>query len=136
MFCNKGVLRNFKNLFFNKVTGLQLSLKRFRHQVFSYEFCEISKNIFFHRKPFFIEHLWWLFLNLATSWYLFIKIEIEILLRFSKITIKCCRLKDPFVLHFFVFPYFKNFFTLTVCKIFLPLCNFWFLNPLLFIFTF
>ena len=26
-------------------------------QVFSYEFCEISKNIFF------IEHLWWLFVT-------------------------------------------------------------------------
>ena len=44
MFCRKSVLRNFvkftrkhlfQSLFFNKVAGLQ---------VFSYEFCEISKN--------------------------------------------------------------------------------------------
>ena len=50
----KGVLRNFakftgkhlcQSLFFNKDAGLRLA------QVFSYEFCEISKNIFFDRTP-------------------------------------------------------------------------------------
>ena len=49
VFCKKGILRNFakftgkhlcQSLFFNKVA-----------QVFSYEFCEISKNTFFHRTP-------------------------------------------------------------------------------------
>ena len=35
--------------------------------MFSCEFCEISKNTFFHRTPSFIEHLWWLLLTLK-SW--------------------------------------------------------------------
>ena len=69
--CKKGVLRNFtkftgkhlcQNLFFNKVAGLawlwHLLAPVAVAQVFSCEFCEISKNIFF------IEHLWWLLLNL------------------------------------------------------------------------
>ena len=54
----KGVLRNFakftekhlrQSLFFNKVAGLslQLYLKETLAQVFSYEFCEVTKNIFF-----------------------------------------------------------------------------------------
>ena len=56
MFCKKGTLKNFakftgkrlcQNLFFKKET---------LEQMFSYEFCEISK------KTFFIEYLWWLFL--------------------------------------------------------------------------
>ena len=51
VFCNKGALRNFakftgkhlcQSLFFYKVAGLQ---------VFSYEFCEISKNTFSYRTP-------------------------------------------------------------------------------------
>ena len=56
MFCNKGVLRNFAKitgkhlclrLFFNKVAGLQLYFKEGSlAQVFSCEFCEISKNTF------------------------------------------------------------------------------------------
>ena len=53
-----GVLRNFtkftgkhlcQSLFFNKVVGLRPETLA---QVFSCEFCEISKNIFF------TEHLW------------------------------------------------------------------------------
>ena len=53
VFCKKDVLRNFakfigkllcQDLFFNKVSCL-------RPQVFSCEFCEFSKNIFFHRTP-------------------------------------------------------------------------------------
>ena len=62
--------------------------------------------------------------SIATFLCLFIKIENEIVLRFPKITIKCCRLKYHFALHFLVLPYFKKFFTLTYCEIFLPLCNF------------
>ena len=82
--CRKGVLRNFTkftrkhlchSLFFNKVAVLQpatLFKKETLAQVFSCEFCEISKNIFFYRtapvaasevfkNSFFIEHLRWLF---------------------------------------------------------------------------
>ena len=53
VFCKKGVLRNFakvtgkhlcQSLFFNKVAGL-------RPQVFSCDFCEISKNTFCYRTP-------------------------------------------------------------------------------------
>ena len=59
----KGVLRNFtkftgkhlcQSLFFNKVAGLRpatLSKRRLWAQVFSCEFCEISKNTFLHRTP-------------------------------------------------------------------------------------
>ena len=61
----KGVLRNltkftgkqlYQCLFFNKVAGLRPAtlLKESLAQVFSCEFCEISKDTFF------IEHLWWL----------------------------------------------------------------------------
>ena len=51
MFCEKGVLRNFTNftgknlcqrLFFNKVVGLREAPA----QVFPYDFCEISKELF------------------------------------------------------------------------------------------
>ena len=54
VFCKKGVHRNFpkltrkhlcQSLFLNKVAGLRLA------QVFSYEFCEISKNLFSYRTP-------------------------------------------------------------------------------------
>ena len=59
----KGVLRNLakftgkdlcQSLFFNKVSGLRPAtlLKKRLAQVFSCEFCEIFKNIFF------TEHLW------------------------------------------------------------------------------
>ena len=63
VFRKKGVLRNFakftgkhlrQSLFFNKVAGLRpaTSLKKETlAQVFSCEFCEISKNTFFHRTP-------------------------------------------------------------------------------------
>ena len=53
MFCKKCVLRNFtkftgkhlpQSLFFNKVAGL-------RRELFSCEFCEISKNTFTCRTP-------------------------------------------------------------------------------------
>ena len=57
----KGVLRNFENftgknlcqsLFFNKVAGLRpASKKETLAQVFSCEFCKISKNTFSYRKP-------------------------------------------------------------------------------------
>ena len=56
MFCKKGVRRNFakftgkhlcQSLFFNKVAGLACNFikKEALAQVFSCEFCEISKNI-------------------------------------------------------------------------------------------
>ena len=63
VFSKKGVLRNFtkftgkhlcQGLFFNKVAGLRpskLLKKETLIQVFSCEFCEISKSTFFHRTP-------------------------------------------------------------------------------------
>ena len=63
VFCKKGALRNFakftgkhlcQSLSFNKVAGLSLatlSKKEPLAQVFSCEFCEISKNTFFHSTP-------------------------------------------------------------------------------------
>ena len=58
----KGVPRNFakfagkhlcQSLFFNKVALIKLFIKKeTRAQVFSFEFCKISKNLFF------TEHLW------------------------------------------------------------------------------
>ena len=62
VFCKKGVLRNFtkftgkhlcQSLFFNKVAGLAYNFikKETLAQMFSYEFCEISKNTFFHKTP-------------------------------------------------------------------------------------
>ena len=58
----KSVLRNFakvtgkylcQSLFFNKVAGLACNFikKESLAQVFSCEFCEISENTFFHRRP-------------------------------------------------------------------------------------
>ena len=52
VFCKKGVLRNF-----SKFTGKHLCQRLFFFkkeslaQVFSCEFCQISKNIFFYRTP-------------------------------------------------------------------------------------
>ena len=62
MFCEKGVLRNFakftgkhlcQSLFFNKVADAACNFikKETLAQVFSCEFCEISKNTFFYRTP-------------------------------------------------------------------------------------
>ena len=62
-FCLKGVLRNLTkftgkhqclSIFFNKVAGLwptTLSKREALVQVFSCEFCEISKDTFFYRTP-------------------------------------------------------------------------------------
>ena len=56
-YIRKGVLRNFtkftgkhlyQSLFFNKVAGVK---KETLVQVFSCEFCKISKNTFFYRTP-------------------------------------------------------------------------------------
>ena len=88
-----------------QASGLQFSLKkRLWHSCFPMNFVK------FLRTPFFIEYLWWLLLNSATFWCLIIKIEIEIVTRFSKITIKCCRLKHHFVLHFLVLTLFWKIF--------------------------
>ena len=63
MFCKKGALRNFtkfaakhlrQSLFFNKIESLEACnfiKKEALAQVFSFEFCEISKNTFFYRTP-------------------------------------------------------------------------------------
>ena len=62
MFCEKGALWNFakftgkhlcQSLFFNKVAGQACNFikKETLAQVFSCEFCKISKNIFSHRTP-------------------------------------------------------------------------------------
>ena len=63
VFSKKVVLRNFskftgkhlcQNLFFNKVAGLRPAnfIKKYTlAHMFSCEFCEISKNSFFHRTP-------------------------------------------------------------------------------------
>ena len=61
VFCKKGVHRNFakftgkhhcQSLFFNKVAGPATLLKKDTlAQVFSCEFCEISKNAFRYRTP-------------------------------------------------------------------------------------
>ena len=70
VFCKKGALRNFtkftgkhlcQGLFLNKVADLRLAtlLKlRLWHRCFPVNFVN------FPRTPFFIEHLWWMFLNL------------------------------------------------------------------------
>ena len=69
VFCREGVLGNFtkftgkhlcQSLFFNKVTGLRsatLLKKRLWRRCFPVNFVK------FRRTPFFIEHLWWLFLH-------------------------------------------------------------------------
>ena len=70
VFCKKGVLRNFakfagkhlcQSFFLNKIAGLRPATLKKRGsgmaQVFSCEFCVISKNTFF------IEQLWWLLLK-------------------------------------------------------------------------
>ena len=60
VFCKKDVLKNFakftgkylcQTLFFNKVAGGACNFikKEALAQMFSYEFCEISKNTFFYR---------------------------------------------------------------------------------------
>ena len=60
MFCKRGVLINFpkftgkhlcQSIFFNKVADLNFIKKETLTQVFSCEFCEISKNIFSYRAP-------------------------------------------------------------------------------------
>ena len=54
VFCRKGVLKHLcQSLFFNKVAGLRPAtlLKKRLAQVFSCEFCEISKNSFSYRTP-------------------------------------------------------------------------------------
>ena len=65
VFYKKGVLRNFakftgkhlcQRVFFNKVAGLRPQAFKFIKKdslakVFSSEFCEFSKNIFFKRTP-------------------------------------------------------------------------------------
>ena len=55
VFCKKGVTEKhlFQSLFLNKVAGQAWNFvkKETLAQVFSYEFCEISQNVFFCRTP-------------------------------------------------------------------------------------
>ena len=61
VFCNKGTLRNFakfigkhlcQSLYFSKVAGTGNFIKiETLAQVFSYEFCKISKSTFSYRTP-------------------------------------------------------------------------------------
>ena len=66
-FCKKSVLKNFakfigkhlfQRIFFNKALACNFIKKESRAEVFSCEFCAISKNILF------TEHLRWLFLKI------------------------------------------------------------------------
>ena len=73
VFCKKGFLRNFtkftgkhlcQSLFFNKVPGLRpatLLKKGLWHRCFTVNFVK------FLRTPFYIEHFWWLLLNILTQ---------------------------------------------------------------------
>ena len=73
VFCKKGVLRNcpkitrkhlWQSLFFNKVASLRpetLLKKRLWRNYFPVNFVK------FLRKPFFIEHLWWLHLSMSIN---------------------------------------------------------------------
>ena len=90
VFCRKGVLRNFvkltgkrlcQNLFFNKVPDLRPATLLKKAQVFSCEFCEISKITFF------TEHFWWLLLFLCTfrfarflHWFLLFCFKLELII--------------------------------------------------------
>ena len=70
MFCKNGVLRNFA-----KFTGLKSQACNFIKtetlaQVFSSEFCEISKNIFFYRTPPVAASVY-IFVSLFISWKIF-----------------------------------------------------------------
>ena len=90
VFCKKGVLRNFTKFirkflcqslfFFNKVTGLFCNFikKETLAQVFSCEFCEISK------KTFFTEPLWWLLLNDPS-------VQVRVFCRLEPVKIKMTR---------------------------------------------
>ena len=71
VFCEKDVLRNFvkftgkhlcQSLLFNKVAGGASNFikKGTLAQVFSSEFCEISKNTFFYRTPLVAAFWFWL----------------------------------------------------------------------------
>ena len=77
----KGALRNFakfigkhlyQRLFFNKVANCNFITKESPAQVFSCEFCEISKNIFF------TEHLWTTASEKCQNCRQFISFQIEI----------------------------------------------------------
>ena len=90
MFSKKGVLRNF-----TKLTGkhlcqslflikLQAIKKETLAQVFSCEFCEISKNTFFHRTPL-VAASGSSIVQFQADWYLFPTISKRILDRSRKI---------------------------------------------------
>ena len=79
VFCKKFVLRNLakftgkhlrQSLFFDKVAGLRpatLLKNRPWHRHFPVYFAK------FLRTPFFIEHLWWLFLLIISNWFALLK---------------------------------------------------------------
>ena len=85
MFCKKGVLINFarftgkhlcQSLLFNKVAVLRpatLLKKRLWHRCFLVNFVKFS------RTPFFVEHVWWLLLDiLEKACYLLVKMFDEL----------------------------------------------------------
>ena len=104
VFCKKGVLR-----YFTKFTGKHLSQSLFCNfikketlaQVFSSEFCEISKNTFF------IEHLWWVLLKARISQ---ITNSTKISQIFRAITTHSCKFEIN-ASHVVKFPYFFIYFT-------------------------
>ena len=51
VFCKKGVLRNFAKLTGKHLCQSLFFKKETLAQVFSFEFCEISKNTYFYRTP-------------------------------------------------------------------------------------
>ena len=51
VFCKKGVLRNFTKFTGKHLWACNFIKKETLTQVFCCEFCEISKNTFFHRTP-------------------------------------------------------------------------------------
>ena len=78
MFCKKCVLKNFakftlkhlcQSLFFAGLRSATLLKKRLWHRCFSVKFVK------FLRTPFFIEHLWWLLLNLGVIQTLLMKLN-------------------------------------------------------------
>ena len=94
VFCKKSVLRNFtkfpgkylcQSLIFNKVAGLRLEILA---QVFSCEFCEISKNTFLHRTPL-VAASGWLLLTLHQAQ---LSCRLDGIPAYSLIAVKECKM--------------------------------------------
>ena len=79
VFCKKDVLRNFakftgkylrQSLFFNKVQAQPYNFikKETKSRALDYNFIKKENFVKFLRTPFFIEHLWWMFLERILVW--------------------------------------------------------------------